>query len=405
MTPPEIVSIAGQPHPFCYLEEDENAHRTGIVTRQQTFWMEPLCRRAPGSSLHPLPRIPPIEIEEVTFGNEAPPAQFLARLEREAGEAREHFAGTSVEDYARVTKQPLTEQNRAEIAQELGRLQKISPDEAKANWFENEAQFPYFNLKIERAGASDSEVWQLVHGIRFLAHYADGTRIYLTALQAAPHSRKEADGVRSRFGSAVPEAAADATANASDTQTTSLAAQMAKLLPKVEKLVVQQTQQQATSQKETENALREILAENKASPVDLEIRNFYWLRNFSQDRIVEELKKQGRGKSKTYVGRVIRSVNQQLEAKNFRGKYRVTGSALPEAHAFEGDGDDSRIVPVNTETPATILEGNERQGIIERWPKHSPEDQKCLLEEYPDLEPELRRKGMLDEKLKRNRKP
>ena len=405
MTTPEFVVITGQPHPFCYLEADENGHRTGIVTRQQIFWMEPLCRRAPGSSLHPLPRIPPIEIEEVTFGNEAPPAQFLARIEREAGEVREHFAGTSVEDYARVTKQPLTEQNRAEIAQELGRLQKMSLDEAKANWFEGDAQFAYFNLKIERVGTSESEVWQLVHGIRFLAHYADGTRIYLTALQAVPHSRKEAREVRRRFGSAVPEAAADATANASDTQTALLVAQVAKLLPNVEKLVGQHHQLEASTQKETENALRQILADTKPLPVNRQIIQLYWLRNLSQDRNVEELKKEGRGKSKSYVGGVIRSVNRRLEAKKLRGKHRVTGPALPEAHAWEGDGDDSGIVPFTEETPSTILEENERQGIIERWPTRSPEEQKHLLEEYPDLEPELRRKGVLGEKPKRNRKP
>lgn len=403
MTTPEFVVITGQPHPFCYLEADENGHRTGIVTRQQTFWMEPLCRRAPGSSLHPLPRIPPIEIEEVTFGNEAPPAQFLARLEREAGEVREHFAGTSVEDYARVTKQPLTEQNREEIAQELGRLQKMSLGEAKANWFEGEAQFAYFNLKIERVGTCDSEVWQLVHGIRFLAHYADGTRIYLTALQAAPHSRKEAREVRSRFGSAGPDASADAAAKASDTQTTLLAAQVARLLPHVEKLAAQHHQLEATTRSDIENALRQILAESKPIPVDRQIIQFYWLRNFSQDRIVGELKREGRGKSKAYVGSVIHSVNRQLEAKNLRGKYRVTGPALPEAHAWEGDGEDSAIVPFTEETPSTILEEHERQGMIEQWHKNSPEQQSELLEAYPDLEPELRRKGMLGEKPKRNR--
>ncbi|MBI3413895.1 MAG: hypothetical protein HY043_01035 [Verrucomicrobia bacterium] len=433
MTNPSSITIDGLRHHFVYLEKDDAGHETGIVTSERTFWMKPLCRRDL-RPLHRLPVVAPVEIAEVTFNSEDVPAKFLARLESEAQQIRKHFEGMSIEEFARSRKgiQALDKAQRPSIERELHRLQQMSLADMRSEWFVIEQMWAFGCIKNEAKQLREHEAWELVGQIKYLAQYEDGSRIYLTALEAAEHSREVAQEIRSRLGKSSIESASQEIQQAvhhgfllisgeltetkaaidshaaKQAQANQQAAKeraeilektkaAANLPPAVEKLIEQHKQVESAKQEDMAKAFREIFHEMKPAPIDMEILHLYWDRGFSQDRIVEELRKQKRGKAKSYVGKVIRLYNEKLEAKRYRGKYRVTGPPLPADSAWQGSGEGIELVPVEAETPYMKLDEAEMEGILKRWDRLSEAERKQHLEEYPELQSTLKRKGRLGE--------
>jgi hypothetical protein len=125
-------------------------------------------------------------------------------------------------------------------------------------------------------------------------------------------------------------------------------------------------------------ALQKLFQEMQPEEVDKEIIRLFVLENLSQDKIVKELRKQKRGKSKSHVGKVIKEYNHRLSAMGLNTKHTVTGPGLRD------EEDD--------ETPYSKLEETEIKGILDKWDDKSDKQKLQLLQEYPEVKAKILRK-------------
>jgi hypothetical protein len=172
------------------------------------------------------------------------------------------------------------------------------------------------------------------------------------------------------------EAAGNAAQAARETSQAVCTAVMGQLIPEHESAM-------AVKELQLRDAVKGVLKETQLASVDREIVDLYYQRNFSQNKIVEELRRQDRGKSKPYVGQVLRQFNAILKARGMKCKEKITGEPLPPDHGF---GQDQRPEALTPENPATIAEaGDEGEeevaATIETWDRASP-NQKLDLEKF-----------------------
>jgi len=125
-------------------------------------------------------------------------------------------------------------------------------------------------------------------------------------------------------------------------------------------------------------ALQKLFQEMKPEEVDKEIIRLFESENLSQDKIVKELRKQKRGKRKSYVGKVIKEYNHRLSTMGLNIKRTVTGPGLRD------EEDD--------ETPYSKLEETEIKGILDKWDDTSDEQKLQLEQEYPEVKAKILRK-------------
>jgi hypothetical protein len=160
-------------------------------------------------------------------------------------------------------------------------------------------------------------------------------------------------------------AAADAgrlTGEAKAAAKTTTEAVTAKLIPQYEAL-------EQVKEAEMHRAALAVLQQTAMPDLNREIIELYYRRNFSYDRILLELRRQQRGKSKQHVGKVIRDFNTLLKAEGLRAKETVSGSPLPPNHAFD---EDEKPASVTEDNPATIAEAQDKTKeevatTIEAW--------------------------------------
>jgi hypothetical protein len=161
-----------------------------------------------------------------------------------------------------------------------------------------------------------------------------------------------------------------------------------------DRLIPQYDALQAVKMKDQREAVRTVLREVELPTVDREIIELHY-QNKSQDKIVTELRRQGRGKTKKYVGNVIKTFNATLKAKGLKVKERVTGEDLTPAWGYT---DSKAAEPIINVTPGTQAIDNDRgeqevETTVAAWDKAEMPQKKILENYYSWLPIELKMRG------------
>jgi hypothetical protein len=142
------------------------------------------------------------------------------------------------------------------------------------------------------------------------------------------------------------------------------------------------------SAEEQEKTIRRILEEMKPEELDREIIRLHE-NDISQDKIVAELRRQGRGKGKKYVGRIIGEWENRKAAAGLHKRIRVTGPGLPIGKDFRLNRTEIHTATLDDATSSRGLEDEEKQGILARWGDYTEEERSQFLAEYRELRPDV----------------
>jgi hypothetical protein len=191
------ITIDGEEFQAVYVEKDDRGRRTGIVTTQKTFWLDPVCDYY-GFPLGNLPELPPEEIISVSLDEASAPKPFLRGLLAEWQAYRQRWMASTTAERGLMEGVCVGHDKYGSDFQPDHRTPDLSWRSFKDEWFLGRTLI--VSKAMQASGDSKLDVGRKLRRIRFLASYPDPdrTRVFLAAVKPAPHSREEAQEVRSR---------------------------------------------------------------------------------------------------------------------------------------------------------------------------------------------------------------